>query len=583
MSTFPLHTIIKQLIDNQSALYITNKTFYNILCDMGCFDDFRKCRYVFKTIVEDGYTSMILDFYQGEKSKEETFLSICNELNSKYRYSVCDISFCLQNIIYGLGIVENVEKYSQNLNYDWIDKLEEVQTVLPTISNALVTEFVVLNNIPSDAKIYVDGRSVINDDESIVLDLSYGQHSLKIISPMFHNYESTIVVDRENPAPIDIKLKPKFGSLLVMADSSETATVYLDNVKVGQAPFSIARLMSGQHTLRLTAPLYHDYIETFTIADGEKLNKVIKMNGDYGNVILDTNDNTMTVFIDGENKGKGKWHGKLSIGKHQVQCFKDAHKNAKFDIYINPGNDKSNHIALPALKCICGCLIVNAKPFGANVYLDGQYIGVSPFKYRNALVGRHKLTIKHIECKPYEKEIFISENSDTTEVASLTKLYGGIKIGDYFYEDGTFSHKFVVGKKPIGLVYSLITSEEEKAKGWTHGRIVSIYEIPENIHYSISRLNTISEEICKISASPNCSNWSIPQISDWNDIFKNLFGFEIGQNIKDKRALLRLNINLDNFPRYAVGCFNIIFYSIKSNCFKSGGDSVTKIRGIAAY
>lgn len=52
--------------------------------------------------------------------------------------------------------------------------------------------------------------------------------------------------------------------------------------------------------------------------------------------------------------------------------------------------------------------------------------------------------------------------------------YSQAKIGDCFYSDGTFSTGQDSTKTCIGIVFSLKTSDEEKAQGWSHGQIVAL-------------------------------------------------------------------------------------------------------------
>lgn len=49
-----------------------------------------------------------------------------------------------------------------------------------------------------------------------------------------------------------------------------------------------------------------------------------------------------------------------------------------------------------------------------------------------------------------------------------------LKIGDYYYSDGTFSSQLDKSKTCVGVVFSLETTEIEKAYGWTHGQIVAL-------------------------------------------------------------------------------------------------------------
>lgn len=51
--------------------------------------------------------------------------------------------------------------------------------------------------------------------------------------------------------------------------------------------------------------------------------------------------------------------------------------------------------------------------------------------------------------------------------------YSKVRIGDYFYSDGSLSHQKGT-KKCIGVVFSLQTTNEEKKHGWTHGQVWGI-------------------------------------------------------------------------------------------------------------
>lgn len=50
--------------------------------------------------------------------------------------------------------------------------------------------------------------------------------------------------------------------------------------------------------------------------------------------------------------------------------------------------------------------------------------------------------------------------------------YRDVEIGDYFYSDGSTSHKRNHTKQCIGMVFSLNPTKTEREHGWTHGHIV---------------------------------------------------------------------------------------------------------------
>lgn len=55
-----------------------------------------------------------------------------------------------------------------------------------------------------------------------------------------------------------------------------------------------------------------------------------------------------------------------------------------------------------------------------------------------------------------------------------------VKIGDYYYEDGTISSEMISGKKAVGVVFSVETSNNGFWSSGTHGQIVALTDISAN-------------------------------------------------------------------------------------------------------
>lgn len=52
--------------------------------------------------------------------------------------------------------------------------------------------------------------------------------------------------------------------------------------------------------------------------------------------------------------------------------------------------------------------------------------------------------------------------------------YSQLNIGDYFYSDGTVSRVKKNAPQPVGVVFSLTPSDNDKKRGWTHGYIMAL-------------------------------------------------------------------------------------------------------------
>ena len=141
--------------------------------------------------------------------------------------------------------------------------------------------------------------------------------------------------------------------------------------------------------------------------------------------------------------------------------------------------------------------------------------------------------------------------------------YSKIGIGDWFYEDGSYSHGKSDLKKCVGVVFALNTSPLEKAEGWSHGLIVAIKSVKErewgeseeelpypHTHYSSQDMDNLEKaphlfkdyqtefllrdsNISAFKAAKKCrlplpdkrtSGWFLPSISQLKQIACNLSG-----------------------------------------------------------
>lgn len=138
--------------------------------------------------------------------------------------------------------------------------------------------------------------------------------------------------------------------------------------------------------------------------------------------------------------------------------------------------------------------------------------------------------------------------------------YNDVKIGDWYYEDGSFSRNRSDLKRCVGVVFSLNTSPIEKADEWEHGLIVAVKDVKErewgndedfpypHTHYSASDIEKLEKnpgqfkdyqteyllkdsDITAFKAARKCrlplpenrtSGWYLPSITQLKQIVANL-------------------------------------------------------------
>lgn len=162
-----------------------------------------------------------------------------------------------------------------------------------------------------------------------------------------------------------------------------------------------------------------------------------------------------------------------------------------------------------------------------------------------------------------------------------------LKVGDYVYSDGSFSHEGPSNNKScIGMVFSLKTTAAEKKKGWTHGQMVALKDAgdcawsDDEVDFPSPHKNVVTQlwtnkMISEIRSDKdgyiystsrytnNCpafkaarnynvvipfasSGWYIPSIGQWCDILENICGFQLQREPKDYIEVMLIGKNKSN-------------------------------------
>ena len=79
--------------------------------------------------------------------------------------------------------------------------------------------------------------------------------------------------------------------------------------------------------------------------------------------------------------------------------------------------------------------------------------------------------------------VFICFQFFGTDGKDFLTDYDQLQIGDYYYSDGSFSHEINDQKDCVGVVFSLETTKEEKARGWTHGYIIALSDAKNGAYF----------------------------------------------------------------------------------------------------
>ena len=218
-----------------------------------------------------------------------------------------------------------------------------------------------------------------------------------------------------------------------------------------------AMLPYGSHTYKVEAGGYISKSGSFTISSSDMTPINVSLVSAMATVSVTCPTPAVSLYVDKKSVGTIPWTGSLKEGMHLVEAKKEGYRSQQRT--INLSQQQKLDVAFNELAAIQGNLSVNYKPFGADVYIDGNKVGQSPRVFNGILVGNHKVEIKKDGYGTDSKTVSILEGQTaslsgvlktnaSSSVASGTSLAGntisipvkdGISIDMVRVEAGTFT------------------------------------------------------------------------------------------------------------------------------------------------
>ncbi len=172
-------------------------------------------------------------------------------------------------------------------------------------------------------------------------------------------------------------------------------------------------LNQDTYTYKVLAEGYHPSEGRFTLNDqNQRHEETITLRPMYSVITLNVTSDA-DIYVNGEQKGRRTWTGKLNAGTYQVECRQANHRPSVQSISVEEGTPQT--FSLTAPTPITGSLSVLSQPLNATIYVDGKEQGVSPIILNDLLIGEHSISLKKSGYNDLTQTVEVKEN-ETTEV-----------------------------------------------------------------------------------------------------------------------------------------------------------------------
>jgi len=219
------------------------------------------------------------------------------------------------------------------------------------------------------------------------------------------------------------------GSIYVTSTPSG-ANLYLDGDYLGTTPKTINEASVGNHALNLTKSGYSPYTASVNVVAGQTTN----VNGNLtlippptpstGSIYVTSTPSGANLYLDGDYLGTTpKTINETSVGNHALNLTKSGYHPYTTSVNVVAGqttNVNATLTLIPTPTPSTGSIYVTSTPSGANLYLDGDYLGTTPKTIDNTSVGNHTLNVIKSGYPPYTALVNVVAGQTTNVNATLT-------------------------------------------------------------------------------------------------------------------------------------------------------------------
>lgn len=338
-----------------------------------------------------------------------------------------------------------------------------IQGTMASIPNGMLgitQQYLVFQISPTNATLEVNGEKwEVGKDGSAMKYVPFGNYSYRVQASDYHSKEGTVTVDDyRNTKKVSVNLNPDFGWVEVPAlGNLQDASVYVDNVFLGNAPCKSKALKSGSHNLRITKELYYAFDTTLVVNENETTVLAPVLKTDSNEVTL-TVDADAEIWVNGQKKGVRTWIGPLDSGTYTIECRQEGCETTTLTKEIR-ADALRNTVNLPVPQPVYGSLNIETTPSFVEVYLDDKAIGETPMFVPDIPVGKHELRLAKQGYSEYIETIEVSKGKPTQIQVSLDDSFAvwfncnvenaRLTIDDKFVGNANGVYELSVGKHKV--------------------------------------------------------------------------------------------------------------------------------------
>lgn len=203
----------------------------------------------------------------------------------------------------------------------------------------------------------------------------------------------------------------------------------------------------GAHTLNVSAKLRKPYVTTIRVFRSRPYMDTIKLENNYGEILINASQSSYTLYVDGEQQKYNK-HVKVEPGLHQLVITKERYE--RFETTVDVKLNETTPVTA-TLNPAFSLFNVTSADEETEIWVDGKYRGRN--KANIELVwGTHVIEGRRQGYDSWEYAVkdFTAESEKSIRIPKLNKQFGAVRLSFYPPEASVY-----VDGKPVMITNGL--------------------------------------------------------------------------------------------------------------------------------
>ncbi|HPP78501.1 PEGA domain-containing protein [Methanospirillum sp.] len=231
--------------------------------------------------------------------------------------------------------------------------------------------------------------------------INTGTHLVSLFLSGFEPYVANVEVLPGQVTRLHANMTVRSGAgSLQVSTTPGSASVYVDGVFSGVTNTVIGNIPPGKHRILITKAGYENYEEWVVVSNRQVTSIQTSLRpverSSEGALVITSDPPGASVFLDGQFKGTTETGRPLELtsispGPHSIYLSIRNYEDYSTTVTVKPGEATPvSAILNPSpMPQDCGKLILNTEPAGAEIYVDGSFVGVTPATIDTVCSGTH--------------------------------------------------------------------------------------------------------------------------------------------------------------------------------------------------